>query len=119
MGQEDHVNTMGGGAGNSEIRWIGTLLSDQKDAIKDLAVKVDRLKDAIASDMKEMRTAFHNEVVSVDNRVDKLETRIGQLEVTNKILAVVGSACLIGLIAIAIPRIFNPPVLQSQPTQAK
>ncbi|MBF2025617.1 MAG: hypothetical protein IGS48_02460 [Oscillatoriales cyanobacterium C42_A2020_001] len=113
MPNQDEVNSA---IGSAETAWLGRLITRVEGSVDKLADRIQGLEKAIDQDMKDMREGFRREVAEVDNRVARLETRLAQLDVTNKIIASLGAAALVGLVAIAITRVFNPPSHSPVPT---
>jgi|GEM_PF-5850306 len=113
MPNQDEVNSS---IGSAETAWLGRLITRVEGSVDKLADRIQGLEKAIDQDMKDMREGFRREVAEVDNRVARLETRLAQLDVTNKIIASLGAAALVGLVAIAITRVFNPPSPVPVPT---
>lgn len=96
------------GSGDPGIAWLGRMILKSEATIDKLADRIEGLREAIANDMKDMREGFHREVETVENRVSELNDRIIRLEQANKILAILGTACLIGFVGLAIPKLFGP-----------
>ncbi len=96
------------GVGDPQISMLARMVSRVENGVDGLAEKVERLQITISQDQKEMREAFRAEVRQVDQRVAVLEHKIAQMDVTNKILTAIGAALLVGLLGMAVPRIWGP-----------
>lgn len=103
--------------GSANAAWLGRLISRVETSVDKLASKIEGLEGAIATDMRDLREGFRREVNEVETRVNSVEHRLAQLEVSNKILAAIGGAALVGLIAIGVPKIWGshstPPAPQT------
>lgn len=95
--------------GSANAAWLGRLITRVETSVDRLADKVEGLESAIATDMKDMREGFRREVGEVESRLSVAERRIAQLDVANRILAAIGGAILVGLIALALPKMFSAP----------
>lgn len=104
------------GTGQPEIAWIGRLVTKVEMSVDKLADKVDQMRQAIAVDQERMRDAFRTQVHDVDNRVDSLERELVRLKMIASIGTAIAMVVLVGLGAIAVPRMFgnHPTVQQSK-----
>ncbi len=103
--------------GSANAAWLGRLITRVETSVDRLADKVEGLESAIAVDMKDLREGFRREVNEVESRLAVAERRIAQLDVSNRILAAVGGAILVGLIALALPKLFAPHIVE--PTKSE
>lgn len=107
-------------AGNNDAAWLGRLITKLENSVDKLGDRIGGVERALSQDMIGMREGFRAEVhkargemqaiaAQLEDRIDDLEKANTQLQVTNKILQVIGGALLVGVLALAVTRIYNPP----------
>lgn len=111
MNAQNDPNT---GIGNSDIAWLGRLVTKVEGTLEKLTDRIDQLKtsqesmrQAITIDQQQMRDAFRSEVHAVDCRVDKVEQELVRLRVIASAAVAIAMVITVGLGAIAVPRLFG------------
>lgn len=102
------------GIGSSDAAWLGRLVTKVEITIEKLGDKIDQLRDSqdamkqtIAVDQERMREAFRSQVHDVDCRVDSLEKELVRLKLIASAAVAVAMVFVVGLGAIAVPRMFG------------